>query len=157
MNLTDMVKERLVDYIEEAVGGLVSTNWNIEVNLMRDESRPISTVKFEPIRFEDPTYGRLVPEAGAFANYDFTIYIFDDVDRTQSDEHPSDWAAMDAADAIFTKLLQKSGDATERTTYNIQRIYDVNIKEGTAEDQHRQRRMARYILTGRMYVKWTDA
>jgi len=157
MNLTDMVKERLKNYVVEAVGGLTSTDWNIEINLMKSENRPVSTIKFEPIVFEEPTYGRLVPESGSFGIFDFTIYVFDDIDRTQGDEHPSDWAAMDAADAIFTKLLQKSGDATERTTYNIQRIYDINIKEGTSEEQRRQRRAARYIVTGSIYAKWVDS
>lgn len=155
-NLTDMVKERLATYVREAVGGFVSTNWNIELK-ETDNLRPIVTIKLEPIKFTDPTYGKLVPESGAFANFTFTIFIFDDLDRTQNEEHPDDWAAEDAADAIFTKLLQKSGDETERTTYSIHRIYNMSIKEGTPDDQHRQRALARYVLKGELDAKWTDA
>jgi len=155
-NLTDMVKERLASYAREAVGGFVTTNWNIELK-ETNNLRPIVTIKLEPIKFEDPTYGRLVPESGSFANFTFTMFIFDDLDRTQNEEHPDDWAAQDVADAIFTKLLQKSGDAIERVTYGIQRIYNIGIKEGSPEDQHRQRALARYVLKGELDVKWTDA
>lgn len=158
-NLTDAIKEKIADYVLEAVGGLVSTDWNIQISLIREHKRPICTIKLEPIKWSDPTYDRLMPEPGGGAQFNFTIYVFDDRDRGQAGEHPADWAAMDDAELIMDKFIEKNDDLTERVNNNIIRIYDINIKEAPTEEKNKtkQRALSIYMLTARVDAKWIDS
>lgn len=153
-DLTNSIKDRLAYYIDAAIGGEVSTNWHVAVGKYDD--KPISTIKFEPLLWDDPTYGRLVPQSGAFVEINFTIFINEDVDRDFEDEHPYNYKALDAADLVVDYLLTISGNESERANYNIHRIYDIQVNEGGSDRSGRPRDVAIVSIKGKIQAKWLD-
>jgi len=153
-NLTNLVKDRLMYYVNEAIGGETTTNWHVMVG--KYDNKPVSTIKFEPLVWTDPTYGRLVPESGAFVEIIFTIFINEDIDRDFEDEHPYNYKALDAADLVIDYLLTISGNESERINYNIHRIYDIEMNEGGSDNVGRPRDVAIVSVKGKIYAKWLD-
>jgi len=154
-DLTDSVKERLKYYVEQAVNDIyVSTNWNID--LVYSKSYPAATVKLEPIIWREVVYGKKVPEDGAMVEIHFSIWVADEEDRSYLDEHPSSYSVMDVADEICDYLITISGNETERTSYNIHRIYDITVDSGGSKKTGRPRAINIMVIEGKIWAKWLD-
>lgn len=157
-DLINTVKERIKDYIEEAIGGYVTTDWNMPLgDLIRiADNRPISTIKVEPIEWEDRNYGGKVPEDGAWVVISFIIFIFDDIDRSYEGEHPKDYKVQDHAEDLVTYLNTKRQNDTEKTTYYIHDIYEIGLGKISSRRIGRPRRLAGMEVNGKILAKWLD-
>lgn len=155
-NLTDMIKERLGDYIYDAIGGTVSTDWNIRVTAA--DSMPISTIKFEPIRWRDEVYGMKMSSTqdGSLVDITFSIFLYNKIERDYEDRFSIDSELMDYADTIIDYFIDKSGDSSEKTTYKINRIYNIGCDEITIKSSDRSRAVNGIIITGIIEAVWDD-
>lgn len=151
-DLTDLVKQRLDDYVYEAIGGYVTTNWNTVVTRAKDQ--PFASIKFEPITWEDETY--VSTSKSAWAYLTFSIVISYEVDRQTDLQHPMNYDAMDKADLVLTKLIEKMEDDTEQTTYKINNITDLHIEDGGWDKKARAGKRYQYIVKGVIKAEWTD-
>jgi len=148
----EVVKNRLNDYVTSAVGGTVSNNWRIGIELLT--TLPISTIRIDPATLIDENYDRRTPERGCWVIYEFTIFVHDEAITTYLDTTPKFYKAMDDADNIMDELISKSEDATEKTDYQIYRIYDLRL-DYTQPDR-RARNLGRMIVSGRLKAKWLE-
>jgi len=148
----EAVKNRLNDYVDAAVGGIVSNNWRIGVEYIG--TFPMSTLRFGGAQIIDENYGGKVPEAGSWIIYEFSIFVHEKAVSNYLDATPKFYKAMDAADNIIDYLIGKSEDEDEKTDYGIYEIYDL-VLDGVQPDR-RARNVGRMVITGRIRAKWLD-
>jgi len=153
-DITNAIKERMIYYIQEAIGGTVTTNWNVDIAYA--DERPSSSIKFEPIIWDDPTYGKLVPEVGAIVEITFSIHIVNDIDETYDMEYPYNYRVLDDAETLIDYLIDMSEDTTERSTYKILKIYDMIVDEISSSKANRGRNISTVEIKGKIEVKWED-
>jgi hypothetical protein len=147
------VKDRLNYYVETALGGEVINNWRINIMLL--DSRPISTIRFEDITLDNLNYGRKTPEDGEWAEYNFAVYIHEDIDTTVPETNPIAHQTMDLAEDLIDYLVGIRGDSTERSTYKIQWIDNLMAKEVNPSSVPRN--IYTISVTGTIHVQWTDS
>lgn len=147
------VKERLNYYVDEALGGTVSNNWRIDV--MKLKEFPVSTIRFNDVMLNNMNYGRKTPVDGVWANYMFNVYIHQKIDKSVTGNNPIAYKTMDLADTLIDYLLTIRGDSTERSTYKIQWIDSLSMKEVSPKSLPRN--IYSIAVTGMMHVQWTDS
>lgn len=147
-----VVKARLNDYVVAAIGGTVSNNWRVGIELL--STLPLSTIRIDPVTLISETYDRRTPEQGYWAIYEFTIFVHEKAVTTYLDTTHKFYKAMDDADDIVDTLISKSEDSTEKTDYQIYRIYDIRL-DYTQPDR-RAKNVGRMIVSGRLKSKWID-
>lgn len=147
-----VVKSRLNDYIVAAIGGIVSSNWKINITSLG--TKPITSIKFDNISLNDETYGRLLPTAGSMCTYEFTLFVHDDADPTYRDTTPIFYKVMDDADDIITYLKGKDENDTEKSDYGIYRIFDIDTDFSIPGREPRD--LGRMVIKGKILTKWLD-
>lgn len=154
MIYSDDIKNRLNDYVVNAIGGTVSNNWNVNISVFPTDS--VATIKIEPDRILNITYGNRVPEAGAFRELSFTIFVSMDIDREQEGHHPINYSLLDYVEHLTDYLIEISGNVIERNTYNIYRIYDLQTEEYISHDTSRPRSKSTFVIRGKLLSKFLD-
>ena len=148
----EVVKNCLNNYVYAAVGGTVSNNWKIGIKDL--STFPISTLRFGNVQIIDENYGGLVPEAGSWAIYEFSIFVHEKAVSTYLGTTPKFYEAMDAADDIIDYLIGKSENEDEKTVCGIYEIYDLFL-DGVQPDR-RAKNVGRLVVSGRIRAKWLD-
>ena len=150
-DIIDSVKKRLADCVYDAIGGYVSTNWNISV--VKSSELPVSTIKFEPITLVDETYCGSQSKS-TWMYVDFSIVVFSEVDRTGDPSVPINYTGMDYVDSVVDKLLEISDSNTEQDSYRIADIFDIQVTERSFNRRNRNRGVYGFTISGRMRVEW---
>jgi len=145
-----VVKNRLNNYVEEAIGGGVFNNWRISVTDL--DEMPVSTLRFPSVDVVNENYDRRTPEKGSWAYYDFTIFIHDEIDEETSDKNPESHRVMDDADLVVDYLLLMRGDETEKLTYGIYWIDEIRV----VKERSAPRNISTLSVRGRIRAKWLD-
>jgi len=148
----EVVKSRLKDYIDAAIGGFASRDWRIGIENIG--TFPFSTIRIGSLVLENTNYGRKTPEAGCWAVYAFSIHIQDKEVTDYLDTTVKHYKVMDYADDLKDYLKGKSEDSTEMTSYGIHRIYDLEMEY--SQSLRRARNVGRMIVTGKILAKWKD-
>jgi hypothetical protein len=146
----EVVKNRLKEYVESAVGGTVSNNWRLKIYDIG--TFPLSTIRFEQGLLHDLTYSTRMPEWGCWILYEFSIYVHEKSVSTYLDTTPKFYLAMDDADLIVDELISKNEDDDEKTNYGIYQIYDITLD--FEQPSGRAKNMGRMEVRGRLRAKW---
>lgn len=154
MSVTGTVKERVQYWVEDAIGGFVTIEWWVNIGKARDE--PQSTIKFGKQKNLQMTYGEEIPESGVFKEVPFSIRVSDILERQYPQVYPPNHHAMDAAEVLLDYLYARKSNETEKTTYYIYNIYDLELGEIKDRSTVRNRKMGAVLVSGKLLVKYVD-
>ena len=150
-----VVKARINDYVEAAIGGLVTNNWHLNVARVERIEYPVSKVRIVKLEITDPTLSKTMPYAGSRAEYQFTVFISEYRDVELREEVPDDYLASDYAEELEDYLLDIRGNSSERITYGIDWIDTIKIGEESPRTVPRN--IATYSVTFMVYTRWATA
>lgn len=121
---------------------------------------PFVTIKLEGGNVRDRTYGRRLPKSssvqgkGSMATYWFTLHVFQNK-NTASDEDDNRDAQI-CARIIMDYLKGRDQHATEKTTHNIDRVFEMGANESNPIGAAR-RDLRRMIVKGTIHVRRLDS
>lgn len=144
------VKGRLNDYVDAAIGGIVSNDWRISIHHIG--TFPVSTIRLPSFDLIDENYGKRTPEVGCWAFYDFSVFIHEERDDSYGVSTPDNYQTLDAADDLLDYLIGIRGNATEKSTYGIYNIFNLRIVEENPRGGPRD--IATVSVRGRIRAKW---
>ena len=147
-----VVKARLNAYVKDAIGGNVYNDWRITMAYV--DKFPTSTIRLPQIALTNENYGRLTPDEGYWAKYDFTIFVNEERDDSYGSGIPDTYKTLDAVDDLMDYLIAIRGNSTEMSTYNIYWIDNILAnKESMASTP---RNISTYSVAGTLISKWED-
>ena len=156
MSTTETVKWRLKQWVEAALeateaNSFVTVDWTINVAV--GKKMPSASIKLNRQEHLLLTYDTALNDD--WMMYPFSIRIVDKINWDPYVGEPRAANSQYFTEIVIDYLYSKKQNETEKTSYNIHDIRDIQFRIIRGKRTIRNRKLKTYEITGDLLVKWT--